>query len=188
MAQVALFTSLLSRTTHSATSCRTWEGRFKSQALLDEGALLSCMAYVDLNPVPACIASTPEQSDFTSIQLRIKAAVKGEKPPTLLSFTGNEHQQKPMGIRFSLQDYLTLVGETGRILRDYKRGAISKKTSDILVKLHISDESWLKLTREFECVFTGAVGTAEHLSEFSEHVGLKRTHGIANAQACLNSA
>ncbi|MFT7009831.1 MAG: hypothetical protein ACJAXJ_004385, partial [Colwellia sp.] len=49
-------------------------------------------------------------------------------------------------------------------------------------------ESWLKLTREFECVFTGAVGTAEHLSEFSEHVGLKRTHGIANAKACLNSA
>jgi len=24
--------------------------------------------------------------------------------------------------------------------------------------------------------------------EFSEHVGLQRTHGIANAQACLNSA
>jgi REP element-mobilizing transposase RayT len=120
------------------------EGRFKSQALLDEGALLSCMAYVDLNPVRAAIAPTPEQSDFTSIQLRIKAAIKGEQPSTLLPFTSNEHQQKSMGIRFNLQDYLTLVDETGRILRDDKRGAINEKTSDILARLHISDESLSK--------------------------------------------
>jgi REP element-mobilizing transposase RayT len=165
-----------------------WEGRFKSQALLDEGALLSCMAYVDLNPIRAGIAPTPEQSDFTSIQLRIKAAIKGEQPPALLPFTGNEQQQKPTGISFSLQDYLTLVDETGRLLRDDKRSAINGKTASILARLHISDESWLKLTTEFESIFTGAVGTAEHLCEFSEHVGLQRTHGLANAQVCLNSA
>ncbi|MFT5814216.1 MAG: hypothetical protein ACI9VT_001976 [Psychroserpens sp.] len=53
-------------------------------------------------------------------------------------------------------------------------------------KRHISDESWLKLTPDFEGIFTGgAVDKAEHLCEFSEHVGLQRAHGIANAQACL---
>ena len=109
-----------------------WEGRFKSQALLDEGALLSCMAYVDLNPVRAAIAPTPEQSDFTSIQLRIKAAINGTQPSALLSFTGNEHESKTTGIQFSLQDYLTLVDETGRILRDDKRGAIHSKAARFL--------------------------------------------------------
>ncbi|NQY89990.1 MAG: transposase [Colwellia sp.] len=165
-----------------------WEGRFKSQALLDEGALLSCMAYVDLNPVRATIAPTPEKSDFTSIQLRIKASIKGEQPNALLTFSGNEHQPKKKGICFSLKDYLTLVDETGRVIRDNKRGAIGMKTANILARLHISEESWLKLTTDFEGIFTGAAGTAEHLCEFSEHVGLQRTHGLANAQACLNSA
>jgi hypothetical protein len=69
-----------------------------------------------------------------------------------------------------------------------KRGAINSKAVNILARLHISDESWLKLTTDFENIFTGAVGTAEHLCEFSEHVGLQRTHGLTNAQACLNSA
>ena len=165
-----------------------WEGRFKSQALLDEGALLSCMAYVDLNPIRAGIAPTPEESNFTSIQLRIKAAIKGEQPADLLTFTGNEQQGKTTGIRFSLKDYLTLVDETGRVIREDKRGAIDAKTAQILSRLHISDENWLKLTTNFEGIFTGAVGTAEHLCEFTENVGLKRTHGITNAQTCLNSA
>lgn len=39
--------------------------------LLDEQALLAAMAYVDLNPVRAGLAETPEALDYTSIQERV---------------------------------------------------------------------------------------------------------------------
>ncbi|MGL4937056.1 transposase, partial [Shewanella sp.] len=121
---------------------RFWEGRFKSQALLDEAAVLACMTYVDYSllkesPIRAQLADTPEQSDHTSIQLRIRAAVKGEQPSNLLPFIGNERDNPPNGIAFALTDYLQLVDDTGRIIRNDKRGYISESSAKILNRLNI---------------------------------------------------
>ncbi len=43
-----------------------WEGRFKSVAVLDDESLLAAAAYIDLNPVAAGLAATPEDSTHTS--------------------------------------------------------------------------------------------------------------------------
>ena len=144
-----------------------WESRYKSQALLSEEALLSCMAYVDLNPVRACMADTPEASDHTSIKARIKPQTLDKKIidntlpsfalhhfscpiKPLLHFDGAITQATQTGIPFTWEDYLVLVDWTGRVVRDDKRGAISGQLPPILERLHIETNTWLKNATQFE--------------------------------------
>lgn len=160
---------------------RFWEGRFKSQALLDEAAVLACMTYVDLNPIRAKMAFTPEQSQFTSIQRRIRAAFQGKQPERLLPFVGNERENLPKGLSFDAKDYLSLVDDTGRILRNDKRGAIQPGSANILTRLNIPLDNWLKITNEFKDLFTGPVGTLEDLTRYCAHLSMQR---VAHASSC----
>ncbi len=154
-----------------------WEGRFKSQALLDESALAACMAYVDLNPVRANIAKTPESSGFTSIKQRVKSAIKDKQPKKLLPFVGNPRQYMPKGLPFELTDYLELIELTGRCIREDKAGHIEQNHPPLLTRLNINPENWLTLSKDFRKLFHGAVGHSDVLSDYCEHKGLKRrTH------------
>lgn len=143
---------------------RFWEGRFRSQALLDEIALLSCMTYVDLNPVRAGIAENLEESDFTSIQDRIKQLQlyqKGDqiaesksprnRKPKLMSFNANAQQfdERPE-IPYKLKDYLQLADWTGRLVRSDKKSGIPLNTPRILSTLGLSEEQWQVLTLQVQ--------------------------------------
>ena len=144
-----------------------WESRYKSQALRSEEALLSCMAYVDLNPVRAGMAATPEDSEHTSIkervapqfdleravesQIELQALIAFSLPiKPLACFDGNVTSKPQCGILFSLTDYLELIDFTGRCLRPDKRGAIPGHLPPILQRLNIDCDTWLTNATQFE--------------------------------------
>jgi REP element-mobilizing transposase RayT len=158
-----------------------WEGRFKSQALLDEAALAACMAYVDLNPVRANIANTPESSDYTSVKQRVISAKKAKQPAMLLPFVGNPRKEMPKGLPFELTDYLELIELTGRCIREDKAGHIEANQPTLLERLKISPENWLTLSKDFRKLFHGAVGHGDVLTDYCENKGLKRR---ANVRCC----
>jgi hypothetical protein len=168
---------------------RFWEGRFKSQALLDEAALIACMAYVDLNPVRARIAKTPEKSDHTSIKKRCDRARKVNNPnqvsqqeKTLYPFVGNPKQDQPEGIQMKLVDYLELIDSTGRILRNDKKGAITECAERILSRLNIDDEQWLEMTSNFEGCFSSFVGSEGSLRIACKNLHYQRPPGLATCK------
>ena len=166
---------------------RFWEGRFKSQALLDDAAVLSCMAYVDLNPIRAKMAKSPETSEHTSIQKRTEAIQQHKRQPfKLLPFVGNPRQDMPQGIAFSLKDYCELVDTTGRIIRADKAGAIDTAQSPILNRLGLSEEQWITLTTEFEQHFCYAAGAEQMMKDFKTHTDLKRIGGMKQAKRLLS--
>jgi len=156
---------------------RFWEGRFKSQALLDEKALLTCMAYVDLNPIRAKMNNSVEESEYTSVFERIHSqshyAEKCDKArcKPLVKFIGEEHQYQPEGICFSLIDYLELVDWTGRCIREDKRGIISIQTPALLGVLGLDNDTWFMLANDFGKTYHGAVGSLEELALFAKNTG-----------------
>ncbi|WP_440589540.1 alpha-amylase family glycosyl hydrolase [Pseudoalteromonas luteoviolacea] len=160
-----------------------WEGRYKSQALLDETALLSCMAYVDLNPIRSNMANNLEDSDFTSIQERIKhfkntksnakksnpnkAKRQTKQPKSLTPFGAREYENT---MPFSLIDYLELVDWTGRHVHPKKRGYIPKSMPNILVSLNIEEATWLDRVQNF----------GNHYGNFAGSQTVLRAHAAKN--------
>lgn len=154
-----------------------WEGRFKSQALLDEQALIACMAYVDLNPVRANLAKHPEEAPYTSIRLRLQALKKGTELRSLLPFTGQVTPSDRPCLPLYLADYINLLDTS-------LNKALSRLDTDsqfnqsaVLTALELDESSWLTLSHHFEAVYGVAAGHYQVLQQFKHHTHRKRIRG-----------
>ncbi|WP_419533535.1 transposase [Endozoicomonas sp.] len=176
----------LAREANKEDGCkgRFWEGRYKSQALLDEAALLTCMAYVDLNPIRAKMARTPETSDYTSIKERATKASGGRlrKQHAHLKPLRSQGQNPETAIPFALSSYLELVDWTGRIVRQDKRGSIPENLPSILDRLKIDPDEWLK-TMSWNNRFRRVVGRLGALKAYAKQSGKRWLHGMCCSQS-----
>ena len=187
-----------------AKTGRFFQGRFKSQQLLDESAILACAIYVDLNPIRAAIATTPEASRFTSAYERIrgrqrrarrKKQKRGESfgdewlcpveldrvENRLTSETGRRASDRGF-LSLKLDQYLELLDWTGRQMRSDKRGAIPADLAPILERLQVSTNCWVDLVTGFGRWFRRTVGRPSSMAVASEQHGRRWMQGISYAR------
>jgi REP-associated tyrosine transposase len=166
---------------------RFWEGRFKSQALLDEQAVLACMIYVDLNPIRAGIHTTLEESKYTSIAQRIdefsnktvsSQAKQQHVSPTIVlaDFIGSS--QSKLGIPYTQLDYFELADWSGRAIRNDKKGYIVKTEPKILQKLGLDPRTWLETVDSFSHHFYAFVGPEDKMETICHQQNKKWLTGI----------
>jgi REP element-mobilizing transposase RayT len=187
---------------------RFWESRFKCQALLDEAAIAAGMVYVDLNPIRAGLAGTPEESDFTSIQERIRAW-QLEMMSTVTASAGPDHvpdmseslankalsdcwlcpiasESERRGILpITAAEYFDLVDKSGRTMRADKRGSINAELAPILLRIGANPEAWPDTVSRFGRKFHLVAGLVSNLRRFADQLGRRWFKGVTSAQTAF---
>jgi putative transposase len=184
---------------------RFWESRFKCQALLDEAAIVACMAYVDLNPIRAGLADTPEESDFTSIQERIRAwrerMMTNEEVASPINEAINvsaharnswlcpiQSGSESRGILpMTTAEYLDLVDKAGRMTRSEKRGAIDADLAPILLRIGANPREWYETVSRFSSKFRVVAGRVSSLRAIANHLGKRWFQGLTAARLAFAS-
>lgn len=163
---------------------RFWEGRFRSQALLDEAGLLTCMSYVDLNPIRAGMAETLEESDFTSIRQRLAEwtcqqtgetggqsdlldANAGAAAPALVPLLAREVAAGEAVVRFSFEDYVDLLRETAlRLCSPDPQADLPPSAAQTLERAGVCADLWLKTLRDYRKHFFAMVGCVRQIDVY----------------------
>ena len=148
-----------------------WESRFRSQSILDDEALVNVLCYVDLNPVRARVAKTPEASTHTSVHRRLKKRKTGLMPfspsRTTSASASNQSAQCPP---VTLKRYLEVLDWTGRLIKAGKRGAINESAPSIITRLGHTLTTWLKTQTPQLSWKQKALGSADRIKEYCEAI------------------
>ncbi|MBR9784108.1 MAG: transposase [Gammaproteobacteria bacterium] len=168
---------------------RFWEGRFRSQALLTEKALLSCMAYVDLNPIRAYAAKSLNDSVYTSIYTRLFCPSKNKKTQGLIPFKDEKRLKNKKYLNLTLKQYCFLLSDSIAALNNSlpKNSTTSSEVQNVeRVTIDTTSPEWLQTISSFENLFSFAVGNTASMLAFKKRTNRKRMACIKSAAVCFD--
>lgn len=182
LGSISWFMSLLNqhiaRKANKEDECtgRFWEGRFKSQALLTEKAILSCMSYVDLNPIRAGFSSCLKGSSHTSICRRLKFAHALRQAKLVPINLKNKKTKESFLCKISLEDYI-------EHLQAITLDVDTSKQRVVHIGSIAINQKWIKHSHIFETSFSYAAGSKSAVAQYRK---LVRANMTAHNNELLN--
>jgi hypothetical protein len=149
---------------------RFWEGRFRCQALLDDTALLACMAYVDLNPVRAGLCNSPRMCTHTSFSTRLR---RDQAHQAMIPVAGSV---SAMLIETDVSQYTNLLESLSHARSD-RKGPKSLATDP--TRSYTENPCLSAMFKGIEIRFGNAVGGFESLRHWASSRGLQWAAGQA---------
>lgn len=161
-------------------SGRFWEGRFKSQPLLDEKALMAAMVYVDLNPIRAQMCQSISHSEYTSAYERLHGracigdSYSSRKP--LMRFALSRESGEKVRIPCTAQQYSNLLDwSCTRVVHSVNSTYRQSNLPSLLQQLQFTNEQWHVVCTQLGKLGLCAIGRPENVIHFHQVRGVKRT-------------
>lgn len=158
-------------------SGRFWEGRFRTQALLDDTAVLACMVYVDLNPLRAGLARTATHAPHTSARRRGRTPTSTHQPLTPVAASIDHHLPS-----LTTEQYLNLVHWTGTCLHTPRAHARPTLPPEPPEYLPLPPRQWLIQVPATENRYWRAIGHLDTLIATAHATGRQWLRGIGTAR------
>ena len=153
-----------------------WEARFTSQALLDETAALTCMAYVDLNPIRAGMTEKLEESHHTSIKKRLQSMDDKKLGDTITTIAGKVRNRT---MTIPLKDYIDLVEWTGKEIVHPGKAAIPPHLNSVFERLNLNQKNWPDQVQHYGSNYYRIVGNLDSIFEKTKQLGQSWIKGIS---------
>ena len=192
----------IARRANAEDGCRGrfWESRFKCRECADDGAVLVCGVYVDLNAQRAGEVDSPEQARYTSVFQRLMArsrpadaldrpdgwmaeltlAPESKATESLAYSSRTGRRATDMGILpITLDVYVQLLKTTGEMLRSGERTTIPKDLVALLDRMEVNPEAWVETVEGYDELFGDVVGSASSIKQAAEEMGVSRLKGTA---------
>lgn len=143
---------------------RFWQGRFHSQRLLDEGAVLAAMVYVDLNPVRAGVARDVIECEYTSAHRRwLRKSPQDRLAP--LNSSAPMLSISPM----TVSEYVSLARWTAQAQRTVRRARVT--THSTLRTRQIDSAQWIHHYLPRPNRWRRAIGSLQSLKLYARELG-----------------